>query len=61
MSDAKMSHVLSVEAVRVFRKYDPYTEASRAPLLIAKRHMMSAQELLRCNRTLKALRENSFF
>jgi hypothetical protein len=58
----KDSHALSEEAVRVFRVYSPYHAASRVPLLVAKRHLMTDQEdIRRCDRTLRALRSERFF
>jgi hypothetical protein len=58
----KDNHILSEEAVRVFRVYDPYHAVSRVPLLVAKRHLMTDEEdVRRCDRTLRALRSGRFF
>lgn len=55
-------HTLSAEAVKVFRKYDPYQPASRVPLLVAKRFFMTdVEDIKRCDRTLRALRSGHYF
>jgi hypothetical protein len=61
MKDEKMNHVLSEEAVKVFRKYSPYLESSRIPLLLAKRPHLNGEDMIRCDRTVRALKRNRFF
>jgi hypothetical protein len=61
MEDIKRDHTLSEEAVKVFRKYSPYLESSRIPLLLAKRPYMKGEDMIRCDRTVRALKHKRFF
>lgn len=62
MIDEKGLYVMSDEAVRVFKVFDPYTASSRIPLLMAKRYLMyRRQDIRRYERTIKALRSGGFF
>ncbi len=61
MKETKAKYEHSNEAVNVFRIHG-VSHASRIPLLIEKRKSMTDQEdISRCNRTLRALRNDSFF
>lgn len=61
MEGIKRDHILSEEAVTVFRKYSPYRESSRIPLLLAKRPYLKGEDMIRCDRTVRALKHSSFF
>ena len=61
MEDIKRDHTLSEEAVKAFRKYSPYLECSRIPLLLAKRPYLKGEDMIRCDRTVRALKHNRFF
>jgi len=62
MKEIKLNYEPSSEAVSVFRIHGASRPSSRIPLLIEKRKRMTDQEdIARCNRTLRALRTDSFF
>ena len=62
MKEIKLSYEPSTEAISVFRIHGASRPSSRIPLLIEKRKRMTNQEdIARCNRTLRALKTDSFF
>ncbi len=62
MKEVKLNYEPSVEAIFVFRVHSASRTSSRIPLLVEKRKRMTNKEdIARCDRTLKALRTNSFF
>ena len=62
MKEIKMNYLPSSEAINVFRVYSASSPSSRIPLLIEKRKSMTEIEnIIRCDKTLRALRTNSFF
>lgn len=61
MEDYKKTHILSAAAVKVFKQFHPYSPNSRIPLLLEKRSSMNAQDVDRCDRTVRALKLNRCF